>query len=114
VPESKAQLDSEVAAHADTKSKLAAAKNDAARKVALAQDLRAKLAEAETAAGDAAAAAEAQARLEQQLKDANAALARKGQRIKEVSLVHLCIDEIKTVDTMSHKHFPKQKPTDAF
>lgn len=84
-PSSRQQLDAESTAHAETRSKLAAAKAAMERKSALANELKAKLGELQKAEGQAGADAAARvSRAEQQVKDAQAALSRRDARIREV------------------------------
>jgi predicted RNase H-like nuclease (RuvC/YqgF family) len=100
-PGNKQQLDAEAAAHAETRSKLATLKATLERKTALANELRAKLDDLQK--GDHACAHTGQAlqQAQQQLKEANAALAREKARVKEVRWLHL-IDTLTRMLTITN------------
>jgi hypothetical protein len=93
-PRESERLEAEIAAHAETRSKLASLRQNLDRKTALLADAKSKLEAAQAAATEVNSSSLALQTAEQQLKDANCALARKDQRIREVCtalLVHLYV-----------------------
>lgn len=79
-------LQAERDAHAETRSKLEAARQNLERRTALLAETKAKLDELQSSHRASESTIQALERAEQQLKDAQAAVARKESRIKQVRI----------------------------